>query len=58
MVWESDIYFLNVSKDGWPVLERLTDNTTDISLWVKSELYDLAFVWKYRLKNRNSMLVR
>ena len=43
VIWESDIYFCTVGKDGRPSLERLTGDIIYISEWLEFEFYDL--VW-------------
>ena len=34
MVWEAEIYYRTVGKDGRPYLEKLTGDTIDISEWL------------------------
>ena len=56
MVWESEIYSHNAGKDGCPALERLTDDTIDISEWMEFEFYDLVWFWNNQSDDTNPML--
>ena len=55
MVWESEIYSHNAGKDERPSLERLIDDTIDISEWMEFEFYDLVWFWNNQSDDTNPM---
>ena len=52
------MYSRNAGKDGCLALERLTEDTIDISEWLESESYDLVWFWNNQSDDTKPMLGR
>ena len=57
IVWQAEMYSRTAGKDGCLALERLTEDTIDISEWLESEFYDLVWFWNNQSDDTKPMLL-